>query len=224
MNAQRMNMECYSAKIGSQAKMMWQRNCGSPEHRIDDEVYMPTFQMLKTQTDSRNRFLVAVVLWSICTSVFSADDLWTLGFDGIGPLKIGMRFDEVNRLVGNTLGRTDPGLRASPRCEQIPLETRPGIALMFFDDILQRVDVYKKNGQAGGRTERGVNIGDPISRVLDVYRNVIMDHREYVEEEYSLTVRSANGKRAIRFLTYEGKIEIFYGGEFGAVNLMEGCT
>lgn len=187
---------------------------------------MPIFQAFKKQ--SSWRILVAVVLWATCTScvsVFSLDNRWDLRFDGIGPLKVGMRYDEVSRLLGHTLERTDPRLLPTlgSDCEQIPLDTRPGIALMFIGDILRRVDVYSKDGKVGGRTESGIGIGDSVQRVLDVYPDAKIDRHEYVDSEYMLTASSPDGKLAIRFLTLQGKVEMYYAGESGAVRLTEGC-
>jgi hypothetical protein len=139
---------------------------------------------------------------------------WQLRMDGIGPLQVGMRSGEVERLLGHRLEREPPELRASPVCEQVKL---PGqdIWLMFMNDVLKRVDVAQ-----GATTVDGVAPGDPVARVFAVYPKVASAPNG--SERY-LTVFSADGTRALRFETGDGKIAFIFAGETREVRFTEGC-
>jgi hypothetical protein len=144
---------------------------------------------------------------------------WDLRMDGIGPLRIGMRFDDANARLGRGLQRTEPGLRASQGCDQVEVPGHPGVALMFLDDVLSRIDVWGHDG----RTAAGIVAGDSVQRVLDTYPHAASEPNAYDDRELYLTVRSPDGRLAIRFETREGKIAGFYAGRFKAVQFIEGC-
>lgn len=145
---------------------------------------------------------------------------WVVDFNGVGPLHFGMTFEQVNARLGHRLKRTPPGQLATKGCEQIALGDidRKGIALMFVDDVFRRVDVARD-----ARTAAGIAVGDPVSRVYAAYAKVASGPRPYEEDELSLTVSSPDGKHALRFETKKGAIAIFFAGDPGPVQWMEGC-
>jgi hypothetical protein len=100
------------------------------------------------------RQILALLCTSLALSVPCAAAEWTLRFDGIGPLRIGMRFDQANARAGHALERTDPRLMASPGCEQVAVAGHPGVTLMFVDGVLARVDL----GQPSLKTAAGVAV------------------------------------------------------------------
>ena len=102
----------------------------------------------------------------VCSSAAIADE-WRLRMDGIGPLTIGMRFDAAKRALNDTLEHTPEGRRPSASCEMVPVGGHPGVALMFINDKLSRVDVFK----AGTRNEEGIAVGDSVDKVLATYPN-----------------------------------------------------
>lgn len=154
----------------------------------------------------------------VCCSAACADD-WRLRMDGIGPLKIGMRFDAANHALNDVLERSPEALRPSPSCEMIPVSGHPGVELMFIDDKLSRVDVF----EAGIRDEEGIGVGDSANKVLAAYPNVKVQPNAYDDREKYLTVRAKRGPLAIRFETQDGKIGQFYAGEFKSVQFIEHC-
>ncbi|MGZ5202310.1 MAG: hypothetical protein ACXWC4_21320 [Telluria sp.] len=143
---------------------------------------------------------------------------WTVRFDGVGPLRFGMRFDQVNAQLGHRLARTPQALRASPNCDQLELGSlgRKGTWLLFIDDVFRRVDV-----QRGGATAAGIAPGLPARRVFAAYAQV--DTFDTSEDAQLLTVRSPDGRHAIRFESVRGKVEDFYAGDAGAVEMSEPC-
>ncbi|MGZ5182843.1 MAG: hypothetical protein ACXWC2_20385 [Ramlibacter sp.] len=165
----------------------------------------------------RNVLFAACLL--ACMSARSAGP-WIVTFDGAGPLRFGMSFDQVNALLGHKLQRTPPAQLASTECDQIELDGvgHRGIWLMFVRDVFKRVDV-----SAGARTAAGIAPGDPVRRVRAAYRHVAEAPRPYAENELSLTVGAPDGRHALRFETEKGSVAIIFAGEAGPVQWIEGC-
>lgn len=163
----------------------------------------------------RNALLSACLLASV--PAYSAQP-WVVRFDGIGPLRYGMTFDEVNARLGKRIGRTPAALLPSEGCDQVPLDAigRKGIWLMFVGDVFVRVDV-----QRGAATAAGIAPGMLARRVLAAYREV--DKWDASENEQLLTVHAPDRRHAIRFEMRDGKVDMFYAGEPQAVALEEGC-
>jgi hypothetical protein len=149
-----------------------------------------------------------------------AAEPWTVRFDGVGPLRFGMTFDQVNARLGRQLRRTPPAMLATKGCDQLALDGigHKGIWLMFVDDVFRRVDV-----EGGTRTAAGIAPGDPVQQVYAAYARVVTEKRPYVEDELSLTVRAPDGRHALRFETEKGAIAVMFAGDAGPVQWIEGC-
>lgn len=143
---------------------------------------------------------------------------WTLGPDGFGPFRIGMSFDQARRIAGPRLQATAPGLLASQACDQLALPGHRGVALMFVDGTLRRIDVFKR----GIRTSRGIAPGDPVRRAQRAYPGLLSEPNKYNERERYLSTRPAHG-RALRFETRAGRIDRIYAGDWPQVQYTEGC-
>jgi hypothetical protein len=143
---------------------------------------------------------------------------WTLGPDGFGPLRIGMRFAQAQRAAGPALQPGDPALLPTRGCEELPLPGHPGVSLMFIDGVLRRIDLFG----AGVRTDGGIGPGDPVSDVERVYPVLARMPDFYDGNELYLTVGPAQG-RAMRFVTQKGKVAQVYAGEWAQVQYVEGC-
>ncbi len=138
---------------------------------------------------------------------------WTLRVDGAGPLKIGMRFDTVNKILGLQMQRIPKAERPRANCFQIEPPAQPGVLLMFVDDHLQRIDVMEE----GIVSERGIALGDPVDKVRHSYGEAVR------AEATRLTVRTGGDQYAIRFETSDGKVDAMYAGAWKEVQLAEGC-
>jgi hypothetical protein len=129
-----------------------------------------------------------------------------------------MSFEQVRHVVGPRLQPTPPGLRASPGCDQLPLPGHTGVALMFIDGVLHRIDVVKP----GIRTTAGVAVGDPAAQVARAYAGVVQAPNAYDERESYLTAGPGH-RRAIRFETDKGRVGAMIGGDWDQVQYIEGC-
>jgi hypothetical protein len=163
---------------------------------------------------SVKRCFVSVGL-ALAAAVQAAPAAWQLGPDGFGPFKVGMSFEQARKLA--------PGLAVTPAnqfdgdCQQLPLPGHPGVALMFVDGVLGRVDLFRP----GLRTTRGVQPGDRVEQAMRTYPGMVTEPRAYEEDERFLTERS--GDSAIRFETKHGRIENIYAGRWAQVQYIEGC-
>lgn len=154
----------------------------------------------------------------VCSSTAFAED-WRLRMDGIGPLTIGMSFEAANRALKDVLEHSPEGRRPPSSCEMIPVGSHPGVALMFINDKLSRVDVF----EAGTRNEEGIAVGDSVDKVMATYPNAKVEPNAYDDREKYLTVQATSGPLAIRFETENGTIGQFYAGEFKSVQFVEHC-
>jgi hypothetical protein len=145
-----------------------------------------------------------------------ADVDWRLAPDGFGPFRVGMSFAQVRQRAPG-LAATPVSLRASSNCDQLPLPGHPGVALMFIDDALVRIDLFRP----GPRTTRGVQPGSRVARAMRAYPGLRAEPRAYEEDERFLTELS--GVNAIRFETEKGRIEKIYAGRWAQVQYIEGC-
>jgi hypothetical protein len=153
---------------------------------------------------------------ALCVSLAAAAGEWDVRFDGVGPLTVGMRFDEANALLHGALA-IDPG--SSRECYYARAAGHPQLALMFTGDVLWRVDAVE--GTAS--TASGIALGDPVRRVFRVYPKASAQRHAYDERERYYTVHSADGKLALRFETHEGRVATFYAGRWKEVQYIEGC-
>ena len=148
-----------------------------------------------------------------------ADD-WVVRVDGAGPLKVGMKFDTVNQVLGDHMQRP-PEPRGSSNCFYVRPTDDPRIMLMFVDDVLRRVDAQEE----GVRSERGVRVGDPVARVRQAYGEAVQEEpHAYDNAERYLTVRTGGGQYAIRFETDKGRIAWLYAGYWTQVQWIEACS
>ncbi|HEU4775945.1 MAG TPA: hypothetical protein VFS95_03905 [Telluria sp.] len=145
---------------------------------------------------------------------------WTLRVDGAGPLKVGMRFDTVNKILGEHMERVPAWQRSVPSCFQVVPAEQEGIVLMFVNDVLRRVDVT----QPGIESERGIALDDPEGKVARHYGEAVRTtaHPRRPGEHY-LTVRAGEGQYAIRFETEQGRVAAMHAGAWAQVQLDDGC-
>ena len=95
-----------------------------------------------------------------------------------------------------------------------------GAKVMLLEDVVMRIDV----DSAGIRTAEGAQVGDPESRVLELYRGRIasLPHK-YVAGGHNLVVREPNLPNRIVFETDGRKVLRYRVGRPPGVDLVEGC-
>jgi hypothetical protein len=162
------------------------------------------------------RLAAAGIAAAILGQAAAAGPAWRLDTEGFGPFRVGMSFAQARKLAPR-LQATPDKLRASSSCDQLALPGHPGVALMFVDGVLGRIDLFRP----GVRTTRGVQPGDRVERAMQAYPGLDAEPNKYDENERYLTGRG--GDRAIRFETKKGRIDKLYAGRWAQVQYIEGC-
>ncbi|MFL6710894.1 MAG: hypothetical protein ACJ8HI_22055 [Massilia sp.] len=157
------------------------------------------------------------LMFALALPASAAD--WQLRFDGIGPVHVGMDFAHANAALGGVLRATPVALRPTASCDQLPVADHPGVALMFVDDVLERVDVF----QPGVANGAGITVGAPLAAVTAAYPDLGREANAYDEREQYLTVLDKGGALAMRFETRTGAVALMTAGQIKAVRYIEGC-
>jgi hypothetical protein len=95
-----------------------------------------------------------------------------------------------------------------------------GAKVMLLEDVVVRIDI----DSAGIRTAEGAQVGDPESRVLELYRGRIasLPHK-YISGGHNLVVRQPNLPNRIVFETDGRRVLRYRVGRPPGVDLVEGC-
>lgn len=162
------------------------------------------------------------------TPAAPADTAWTLRFDGAGPLRVGMTFDEARAALGGDLAMSQEpaGIPSDgpDRCDYPASGAFPaGVRVMVEGRRVVRVDVA--SGPVS--TAEGARIGDTEARIQQLYpgRVTVQPHK-YTDGHY-LVVRPAAAADTTHLLVFEtdGRVvERFRAGQKPHVEYVEGCS
>ena len=166
------------------------------------------------------RQIAALLMFVTITSTVLAEPLF-VRFDGFGPVTVGMTKAAVDRALAQKLEQ--PPESHDNECEYfVPTKGLAGVLFMFSHGRLVRIDVKKGKTQ----TELGIRIGDSISKIRKAYTTgVAITAHQYIPAPQGkyVTVKSPDGKHAIRFETDNGRVVAFYSGRFPEVEYVERC-
>lgn len=157
-----------------------------------------------------------------------ADTAWAVRFDGAGPLRVGMTFDEARAALGGDLRMSQepagvpsegPDRCDYPRSGRLP----EGVMMMVQGQRLVRVEV----DSGAVTTAEGARIGDTEARIQQLYpgRVTVQPHK-YTDGHY-LVVRPAAAADTTHLLVFEtdGRVvERFRAGQKPQVEYVEGCS
>lgn len=156
-----------------------------------------------------------------------ADTTWRLRFDGIGPIRVGMTFDEARAALQGDLQMSDAvaGMEDGPdRCDHPRTSRLPaGVRLMVEGQRVVRVEVNS------GRTlsEGGVRIGDPESRIARRHPSgILISPHKYANGSY-YTVGHPDFSDTTHLMVFEtdGRVVTrFRAGQKPQVEYVEGCA
>jgi hypothetical protein len=152
---------------------------------------------------------------------------WTVRFDGAGPVRVGMTFDEARAALGGDLRMSDAvaGMEEGPdRCDHPRSGRLPaGVLVMVQGQRVVRVQV----DSGAVSTAEGARIGDTEARIQQLYpgRVTVQPHK-YTDGRY-LVVRPAAAADTTHLLVFEtdGRVvERFRAGQKPHVEYVEGCS
>lgn len=144
---------------------------------------------------------------------------WAVSPSGIGTVRVGASLDELKTAAGDV---TVPA--AGGDCQYVRGGSLPsGVSVMLARNVVARVDI----DSGGVTTAEGVGVGDPDSRVNDVYagRVTAMPHK-YVQGAQYLTVKGASPADSAHRIVFEvenGRVARFRAGRLPEVEWVERC-
>lgn len=160
--------------------------------------------------------LAVALMAALPLDVMSAD--LTIGFAGTDNIKFGAPLSKIRVRLELPIQKFDQDPRG--RSFYAYPENDKRYSLMFIEDGLVRIDVM----QPGLRTADGVEVGDPVSKVREIYGQAIKDELDaYDDGERYLTMSSSDGKFSIRFMTRDGRVSAIISGTEKSVQYVEGC-
>jgi hypothetical protein len=106
-------------------------------------------------------------------------------------------------------------------CYSVDSPKHPGVSFMLENAHITRVDV---DGSAMATAE-GIRVGDTEARVKQVYgsRLKVEPNAYSGSADPVLTMRSADGRYGIRFITKKRKVRLIYAGRWQSIQYIEGC-
>jgi hypothetical protein len=156
-----------------------------------------------------------------------ADTAWVMRMDGMGPVRVGMTFDEARAALGGDLRMHDdnadhpegPDRCDYPRSARLPA----GAMVMVVGQRVARVEV--DSGSLA--TAEGARIGDTEARIQQLYAGrVTTEPHKYTDGHY-LVVRPAAPSDTTNLLVFEtdGRVvQRFRAGQKPQVQWVEGCA
>ena len=141
---------------------------------------------------------------------------WRLSSRGLGPIRVGMRVSDVERITGRSMFK---GYGEYASCQLWSLSGAPGLSLMRAYGRIARIEAYRGRW----RSNRGVRIGDSEAKVRRRYRGVRAEPHPYVPPGKYLIVGGAR-RRMIFETNPAGRVTSFRGGRSREVGYIEGCA
>lgn len=167
----------------------------------------------------KHSMLLMLFVWLIPTACLAYD--WNITAEGYGPVHAGMSIKQAEKLLNTSL-QTWESAKLNPACDFVyPKHGHDGVAFMVQGGVITKVEVMRK----GVSTDRGIQIGDPVSKLVKVYGNAL--EKDYYPDGIVYFVWQKDRMRGIKYVTDEGPgegrvIEI-HGGDT-TIKLVEGCS
>ena len=155
------------------------------------------------------------------------DTAWVLRMDGIGPLRVGMTFDEARTALGGDLRMSENPVSmedGADRCDHPRSAAFPaGVMMMVEGQRVVRLEVTSGTTP----TAEGARIGDTEARIQQLYAGrVQVQPHKYTDGHY-LVVRPAAASDTTHLLVFEtdgSAVLRFRAGQKPQVEYVEGCA
>jgi hypothetical protein len=165
------------------------------------------------------------------TSGEALTDESRLGFEGIGPIKIGMTLDEATAAVGKPV-KVNPNYILD-NCAYAAVEGGPE-KLSFMVGREKEADpwrIFRADVNEGSpiATISGIRVGDSEAKVKETYSGkgtYTVEPHPYTGPKGHYLIFDADGKggKLLIFETDGAKVTMFRAGDEGAVRAIEGCA
>jgi hypothetical protein len=167
----------------------------------------------------RAPLLVGCALLTVAGIAF-ADARWCLGMGGLGPVRAGMRWEDVLPLADwpGLKRRNDPAA-----CWYMHYDGgKSDFYLMIIDGKVARIEL---RGGSTLHTFAGAHVGTTEDELRRMYgaRLDVQPHK-YDEHGHTITLKSGGGDYGLRFETSQRKVTAIQAGPWEHLNLVEGCS
>lgn len=141
-----------------------------------------------------------------------------VSFSGAPPLRVGMSEAEARQALGMPKAST----ASREECRYLDTKGKSRVYVMLVRDTVARLDVRDSTRT----TEAGARIGDPESRILELYRGrVATQPHKYVSGGHYLVVTSpTDSTRRLVFETDGKRVTSYRVGRMPEVEWVEGCS
>ena len=148
---------------------------------------------------------------------------WCLGFGALGPIRAGMKVEDVLRLADfSGMERR----QAAESCWYLSYGAdqkvaAPAFRLMILDGRVARIEI---TGASTLHTFSGARLGSTEDDLKLLYggRLDVQPHK-YDEHGHTISFRSADGASGLRFETSAGKVTAIQSGSWDQLHFVEGC-
>lgn len=137
---------------------------------------------------------------------------WEIRPDGVGPYKVGARYENLGKTFG---GLGEATVSEDKSCRVARSKRYPNIQVTFVQKVVARVDVA-----SGYRTDRGVHVGDALSKLQRVYGEAVKPHPANPDW---LMAETGDRELAIRYVMREGRIAAIHAGKREQLQTVGGC-
>ena len=138
---------------------------------------------------------------------------WEVKPNGLGPYKVGARYENLGKTFGGL--EADSTITEDKVCRVARSKRYPNVNVTFVKKVVARVDV-----SGGFGAERGVRIGDPVSKLQRVYGDAVRPHPQHADW---LMVETGDRELAIRYVMHDGKVKAIHAGKRLQLQTEDGC-
>ena len=137
---------------------------------------------------------------------------WVVTPDSAGPIRIGMHTDSALAAVGKPAAATREG------CGYLDISAP--VKVMVENDVVVRFDVT----DSSVATPEGARVGDPISRIEQLYAGRVgAQPHKYTTGRYLIVTSPRDTMHQLIFETDSLRVTRYRGGILPAVAYVEGC-
>jgi hypothetical protein len=166
----------------------------------------------------RERLVLSAILL-FAAAAASAGSTWCLGFGALGPIRTGLKAEEVLRLADW------PGMETKQQPQECWYLNYEGngsdFRLMIIKDTVVRIEL---RGRSTLRTFSGAHLGMSEKALQSLYgKRLDIQPHKYDEHGHTITLKSGSGEYGLRFETSNGKVTAIQSGPWEHLNYVEGC-
>ena len=142
-----------------------------------------------------------------------------LSTSGFGAFTFGMPLVSANRHLESKIVPAPARLRANPVCVYAAVPDFPGVAFVFIDDRLQRIDV----STPAYRSTDGVAVGERQQDVMQRLHAARREPLDHVPDGVTLVQETDAQPNAISYQFYGGSLTRMIASDKRIIRYSEGC-